>query len=134
MKRQLYFILSLIFFGLLIQFVVEYLLGLFGVSYGWIQPIIALLTGLFWVEFYRAKYQENGVWQIVSYSMKDKLSLVFHLVVCAFLIGWTYQLTMIPLYRVLVWLILLLAVGLSFYFTSTREAKPFIKKYFFDKW
>lgn len=134
MKRKLYFTLSLITFGPIIWFVVKYLLGKFGISSDRTQPIVTLSIGLFWIEFFRVKYRETGLWQIVSASAKDKISLVLHLIICTFLIGWTYQLDVLPIYIALTWLILLFITGLSFYLFSTQEAKPLIKKYFFDDW
>jgi len=134
MTRKLYFALSLIVFGPIIFFLIEYLLGKFGIDAEWTQPIIALLIGLFWIDLFRVKYNENELWQIVSFSIKDKISLVLHLIICAFLIGRIYQLIAIPIYRVIIWLLVLVITGLSFYLTSTHEAKPLIRRYFFGKW
>lgn len=134
MKRSLYFTLSLIIGGPIIWFIVKYLLIKFGISSDWPQPIITLLIGLFWMEFFRVKYRENGLWQIVSVSIRNKISLVLHLIICTFVIGWTYQLDVLPIYKLLILLIILFITGLSFYLSSPQQVKPLIKEYFFDDW
>lgn len=134
MKRSLYFALALMISGPLIGLVVEYFLRGFGIQTEGTQPIIALLTGFFWVEYFRVMYKEKGLWEISSRSIRDRLSLVLHLLTCTFLTGWTYHLDVMPIYRVIIWLFLLLVTALNFYLCSTQEAKPFIKKYFSAKW
>jgi hypothetical protein len=133
MKRNLYFIPVLLLSLLIVELAIEYL-QVPNTDWRWTEPIIILLIGLFWIEFFRVKYKEKGLWQIVSSSIRDKFSLVIHLIICTFLIGWTYQLKVMPIYRVLIWFILFVLVSLSFYLTSTQESKPLIKRYFFDKW
>jgi hypothetical protein len=134
MKRNLYFVLALIFSIPIVELVVAYLLQATNARREWTQPTITLLIGLFWIEFFRVKNKENGLWQIVSSSIRDKLSLFLHLIICTFLTAWTFQLDVIPIYIVSIWLFFLLLIGLSFYLSSTQEAKPLIKRYLFGKW
>lgn len=134
MKRNLYFALALMISGPFIGLVVEYFLRWFGIQTEGTQPIIALLTGFFWVEYFTVMYKEKGLWEISSRSIRNRLSLVLHLLTCTFLTGWIYHLDVMPIYRVLIWFIFLLVTGLSFFLTSTQEAKPLIKKYFSAKW
>ena len=133
MKRKFYSGVAIIVSISLMGFASEFLFNLIDIHLNWIEPLVILLTTFFWIEYFNRKYNNKGLWQIVSHSNRDKLSLVLHLVICIFVTIWAERIDVPRIYKVLIWLALVFITGFSFFIISTQEIKPAIKRYFSDQ-
>lgn len=133
MKTNLAFLITFIISETIIIIVSELLFNAINIRVEWIQPIILLWAGLFLAEYFKVKDNQKGLWQIVSSSTRDRLSLILHLTIGTFITGWINQIYPLTIYKLLIWLVLLIITGLSFFLTATPEARPLIKNYFFGK-
>jgi len=133
MRRHLYFPLTLLITGLVIIFSTNYLYKLVNVQLEWIEPILAFLGMLFWLDYFNVKDNKKGLWQIVSYSNKAKFSLILHIVIFTFVIGWISQHETISKYRFVILLVLFLVGSFSFFITSPPEIRIAIKKNYSER-
>ena len=131
MKKKFYLAAALIVSLPVFGVVVNGLLSFVGGRLDWSWPIAILLTAFFWREYFNIKYNQRGLWQIVSPSNWDKLSLILHLVIWLLLTAWVNQMD-VNIYSLLVWFGSIYVSCLSFFVSSTKEAKPLLKEYFSD--
>ena len=94
--------------------------------------VILLLVGFYWIEYFKVVEKKTGIWQIVSHSTRDRLSLITHLAIFAFLTGLLPFLHFPDLQQAVIWLLLFSLVSLSFFITCSEATKPYLRSYFFE--
>jgi hypothetical protein len=128
MKSNLYFALSLVFVLSAVIVSTSYLSNLFNVGIEWIEPILFLLTSLLILDYFDRKESRKSIWEIVSYSKKDKAVFVLHLLVYTIIVGWIAQRDLA--YKGIYCLLFFAITCFSFLICSSPEVrKECIQKY-----